>query len=99
MWLSSDVERRAVLFEKDTMLETDVRYYAVWRVPRGARCALGVHGAVGAEAYHGIIQACGGFSGGLKWKRCEDLEAALEKYRAEAARAAMPRAAAFTAWP
>ena len=86
----------ALAWESSHPDRSEARYYAVWNCP-GLDRSHGVHVGFGLAAYNGLVRAAGGF-GGIRWKRCDSMEAALSAYIEESIARKSPAKAIFKAW-
>ena len=66
------------------LLDTSVRWYAVWKYCSSGIQWPGIHFGKDKAAYAGLIQLNGGSFGGLKWKRVSSHSEARAKFLAEA---------------
>eukprot|EP00438_Fugacium_kawagutii_P002833 Skav214119 [mRNA] locus=scaffold1185:500671:507540:- [translate_table: standard] len=64
---------------------TQLRIYAVWRIPLAENPLQfrGVHWGFDTVAYSGILRLNQGTFGGIRWQRCGSLELAEQRFRAE----------------
>ena len=58
----------------------DLRFYVVWKIPGDYGALSGAHWSLGRIAYDGITDLNQGNIGGIQWKRCNNLTAALSLY-------------------
>ena len=79
-----EFERREPTLEE--VLDTTVRYYAVWKFSSSGASYPGVHFGKETSAYEGLLKLNNGNFGGLKWRRLPCLAQARAKFSAEARR-------------
>lgn len=77
---------------------TDYRFYAIWQMPPRREDVRGIHASLGIAGYHAILEAAGGFGGGLHWKSFRNFDQAVEAYHQSRAAFDAPARPPFFAW-
>ena len=92
-----EFERRGPTPEE--LLDTTVRYYAVWKFSSSGASYPGVHFGKERSAYEGLLKLNNGNFGGLKWRRVLCFARARATFSAEATRHGITSSAInFYAW-